>query len=242
MSNLQRSPQKGIPFISSAHHSESGTLFTCRANMLCATRRVYSTSAVWIGASLFSFGFVFFRITDWAFCKEPKISWLQLTTWTHLMVCIVFLVLGFVRSEKWYSMISDNVVPALGYLAMFVMVMRAMHLNYKLDSFLQVFRDVITHLVVPLVVIGWLASPAGSVPGDKNAAWRIQSIMLFLGVVAFWFFVNVIFRVLRKRWVYGPKAGDPWFSAGRFQMLIGILIAIMSIALIQGVVVQPCAM
>lgn len=206
------------------------SLTTFPACRVAPTDRV---AAVALGAIILGAGFVTMRILDFKVYKTKWAPYLHLTTWTTLLVGAFFTAVGF---TKWNP---NTISAALGYLAMFVLVMRLLYFEYDFTDWFSAYKEIFAHFLVPVIMLVWLSARQVNFSVGNNS-WRWKSALVFIGLVLGWFLLNLLIRYVRGQWVYGRDAADPGTTKGRLQGLAGIMVAALCVAFVQLVVIQGC--
>ncbi len=199
----------------------------------CRTTPTDRVAAVALGAFILGAGFVTMRILDLKVYHNKWSVYCHLTTWTTLIVGAFFLGVGF---TGWNP---QTIAAAIGYLAMFVLIMRLLYFEYDFTDWFSAYKEIFAHLLVPIIMIVWLSARQVNYSVGENA-WRWKSVLIFVSLIVAWFILNLILRKIRGKWVYGRDAADPGTTKGRMQAVAGLMVAGLCIAFVQLVVVQPC--
>lgn len=198
----------------------------------CTPHRTNRVAAVLIGALIIGM-FVFLRVVDLKVVNPAWTPYLHLTTWTHFIVGAYFLLVGFTNRQY------QSLTAAIGYLAMFVFIMRLLYFEYEMTNFFASFKELFAHVLVPVAMISWIAARQIEFPLQDNS-WRWKSVLWFLLLVTVWFIINCIIRNKRGVWIYGENAADPATSEGKVQIIAGVIVVSLCIALVQLFVTHSC--
>lgn len=169
-------------------------------------------NAVFVGAVLLA-AFVYFRAIETVGSSVWRDSWLQLTVWTHAIVAAYLLIAWRLSSGTSYAL-----GLAVLSLALFVCIGRVIFFNNPRLSKFDLAQDVVTHFVVPAIMISWFV---GTRPTSLST---LGLSALYLTNLAFlWFTVNVSFLNVRSLWVYRSVA-NPSTGSGRMHLFIMSLV------------------
>ena len=169
-------------------------------------------NAVFVGAVLLA-AFVYFRAVETMGSFVWRDSWLQLTVWTHGIVAAFLLVAWRMPSGTAYAL-----GLAVFALSIFVCIGRVIFFNNPRLSKFDLAQDVLTHFVVPAIMVTWFVSTKPPAPPRLGS-----SAMCLVNVALLWFTFNVTFLNVRGLWVY-RSVGNPATGPGRIHLLVMSLV------------------